>query len=39
MQDMFALQWRNVDFKKRTLTIDHSMEYRYKVGEWRIMVH
>lgn len=30
--ELVALQWRNVDFKKRTLTIDHSMEYRYKVG-------
>lgn len=34
--ELVALQWRNVDFKKRTLTIDHSMEYRYNVGEWRI---
>ena len=34
--ELVALQWRNVDFEKRTLTIDHSMEYRYKVGEWRI---
>lgn len=34
--ELVALQWRNVDFKKKTLTIDRSMEYRYTVGEWRI---
>lgn len=34
--ELVGLQWKNVDFKKRTLTIDHSMEYRYSVGEWRI---
>lgn len=34
--ELVALQWKNVDFKKRILTIDSSMEYRYTVGEWRI---
>ncbi len=34
--ELIALQWKNVDFEKRILTIDSSMEYRYTVGEWRI---
>ena len=34
--ELVALQWKNVDFEKRILTIDSSMEYRYTVGEWRI---
>lgn len=34
--ELIALRWKNVDFKKRTLTIDSSMEYRYSVGEWRV---
>lgn len=34
--ELVALQWKNVDFKKKTLTIEQSMEYRYSVGEWRL---
>lgn len=28
--------WKNVDFENRILSVEQSMEYRYKVGEWRI---
>lgn len=34
--ELVGLEWRHVDFKNRVLTIEQSMEYRYKVGEWRI---
>lgn len=34
--ELVGLQWKHVDFKKKTLTIEQSMEYRYKVGEWRL---
>lgn len=34
--ELVGLQWKHVDFKNKTLTIDQSMEYRYKVGEWQI---
>lgn len=34
--ELIALQWKHIDFKNRTLTIEQSMEYRYKVGEWRV---
>jgi len=34
--ELVGLEWRHVDFEKHVLTIEQSMEYRYKVGEWRI---
>lgn len=34
--ELIGLQWKDIDFEKKTLTIQRSMEYRYKVGEWRI---
>lgn len=34
--EMIALKWSDVDFKKRIVRIQRSMEYRYSVGEWRI---
>jgi integrase len=34
--ELVGLEWRHVDFEKRVLTIEQSMEYRYKVGAWRI---
>lgn len=34
--ELIGLKWSDIDFEKRTLTINRSMEYRYSVGEWRI---
>ena len=34
--ELVGLEWRHVDFENCVLTIEQSMEYRYKVGEWRI---
>jgi integrase len=34
--ELVGLKWEDIDFKKKTLTVQRSMEYRYKVGEWRI---
>lgn len=34
--ELIGLEWKHIDFKNRVLTIEQSMEYRYKVGEWRI---
>ncbi len=34
--ELVGLEWRHIDFKNRVLTIEQSMEYRYKVGEWRL---
>lgn len=34
--EMVALTWNDIDFKNKTLTVNKTMEYRYKVGEWRI---
>lgn len=34
--EMVGLKWSDIDFDKRTLTINRSMEYRYATGEWRI---
>ena len=34
--EMIALKWEDVDFVNKTLTVSKTMEYRYKVGEWRI---
>ena len=34
--EMIALKWSDIDFKKKIVHIQRSMEYRYSVGEWRI---
>lgn len=33
---MVALTWKDIDFEKRTLKIERSMEFRHSVGEWRV---
>ena len=33
--ELVGLKWDDIDFGKRTVTISRTMEYRYKVGEWR----
>ncbi len=34
--ELIGLQWSDIDFKKKVIHIQRSMEYRYSVGEWRI---
>lgn len=34
--ELVGLKWDDIDFENRTLTISRTMEYRYKVGEWRV---
>ena len=34
--ELVGLKWDDIDFVKRTVTISRTMEYRYKVGEWRV---
>lgn len=34
--ELIGLKWSDIDFEHRTMKIERSMEYRYKVGEWRI---
>ena len=34
--ELIGLRWSDIDFKNRTMKIERSMEYRYKVGEWRV---
>lgn len=34
--ELVGLKWEDIDFEKKTLTISRSMEFRYKVGEWRV---
>ena len=34
--ELIGLKWSDIDFDKRVLHIQRSMEYRYSVGEWRI---
>lgn len=34
--EMIGLKWSDIDFENRVMHIQRSMEYRYKVGEWRI---
>lgn len=34
--ELVGLKWDDIDFGKRTFTISRTMEYRYKVGEWRV---
>lgn len=34
--ELIGLKWEDVDFKKRTITVKRSMEYRYSTNGWRI---
>lgn len=34
--ELVGLKWSDIDFNAKTLTIERTMEYRYKVGEWRV---
>ena len=34
--ELVGLKWEDIDFENKTLTISRTMEYRYKVGEWRV---
>lgn len=34
--ELVGLKWEDVDFEKKTVKIQRSMEYRHSVGEWRI---
>ena len=33
--ELVGLRWGDVDFENRKVTISRTMEYRYKVGDWR----
>lgn len=33
--EMIGLTWDAIDFEKRTLTVNKTLEYRYKQGYWR----
>lgn len=34
--ELIGLRWSDIDFDKKLIHIQRSMEYRYSVGEWRI---
>ena len=34
--ELIGLKWNDIDFENRTMKIERTMEYRYKVGEWRV---
>lgn len=34
--ELIGLKWSDIDFKKKVIHIERTMEYRYSVGEWRI---
>lgn len=34
--ELVGLKWDDIDFENRTLTVSRTMEFRYKVGEWRV---
>ena len=34
--ELVGLKWADIDFSKKAIRIQRSMEYRYSVGEWRI---
>ena len=34
--ELIGLKWSDIDFKNPTMKIERSMEYRYKVGKWRV---
>ncbi len=34
--ELVGLMWSDIDFEKKTLKIQRSMEYRHSTGEWRV---
>lgn len=34
--EMIGLRWSDVDFKKKSVSIQRTMEYRHSAGEWRV---
>ena len=34
--EMVGLRWSDIDFEAKVLHVNQTMEYRYKVGEWRV---
>lgn len=34
--ELIGLRWSDIDFENRTIKIERTMEYRHKVGEWRV---
>ena len=34
--ELIGLKWSDIDWEKRVIHIQRSMEYRYSVGEWRM---
>lgn len=34
--ELIGLKWSDIDWEKRVIHIQRSMEYRYSVGEWRV---
>ena len=34
--ELVGLRWSDIDLKKRTVSVNRTMEYRYAVGEWRV---
>ena len=34
--ELIGLKWSDIDFENRTMKIERTMEYRYKVDEWRV---
>ena len=34
--ELVGLKWEDINFERKTLKIERSMEFRYKVGEWRV---
>ena len=34
--ELIGLKWSDIDFENRTMKIERTMKYRYKVGEWRV---
>lgn len=34
--ELIGLMWSDIDFENRTMKIERTMEYHYKVGEWRV---
>lgn len=37
--ELVGLKWEDIDFEKRTVSIQRTMEYRYKVGIKRFLMH
>lgn len=33
--ELAGLKWEDIDFEKRTLKVERTMEFRHSVGEWR----